>query len=240
MDGFWAVTFLKFKAYRADLMNIAIVVFSICTILAPNLHAKSPDKDCVQWFQNSKIAPNSRDCELKCASLMLDMNTFMCPDQCDLLCRDNANTNTLEKLIYYPGLTPAEKKLIEKFPKDALRTFFQKTRAELSSIKNFPDQGLNDEADAFRHFIWSGLLTKDLGAERAREFLDAHEANRLQDASEKNMDLFNNQQGQQTARKLIDENKWSQRELESEGLKALREKKLQVLKPGLKIPENPK
>jgi hypothetical protein len=99
---------------------------------------------------------------------------------------------------------------------------------------------MNDESDAFRHFVWAGLLTKELGTERAKEFLDAHETNRLQGLAEKNMDVFNNQQGQQIAEQLISKNKWSLREIESEGLRALREKRLEVLNPQLKIPEMPK
>ncbi|MEQ1877593.1 MAG: hypothetical protein ABL958_13190 [Bdellovibrionia bacterium] len=32
-----------------------------------------------------------------------------------------------------------------------------------------------DESDAFRHFVWAGLLANEFGRERAKEFLDAHE-----------------------------------------------------------------
>jgi len=55
-----------------------------------------------------------------------------------------------------------------------MTVFIQKNRAEWSSGRNFPDQNLNDESDVFRHFIWAGLLTKELGSTKAKEFLNAH------------------------------------------------------------------
>ncbi len=202
--------------------------------------SKKPDVDCLNWFRSAKLQSGSKDCKLKCAALVTDMGTFMCPDQCDLLCKSDDQTTVLGKLIYYPGLTPAEKKLVEKNPKDALVVFIQKTRAEWSSSRNFPDQGLNDESDAFRHFIWAGLLTKELGAEKAKEFLEAHEADPDQPQKERQMDLYNNGRGQAAAEKLIKEKIWDLKNLESKGLEVLRSKQLRVLKPGLQIPEVPK
>src|SRR5690606_13712781 len=124
--------------------------------------------DCSEWVTQSKIKPESEDCEIQCAMLDTSMGTFMCPNQCNILCKADESTSIAGKLLYYPGLTPDEKKLMEKHPKDALTVFIQKTRAEMSSNRNFPDQGLNDESDAFRHFIWAGLLTKELGQEKAK------------------------------------------------------------------------
>ncbi len=40
--------------------------------------------------------------------------------------------------------------------------------------------------------MWAGLLTKELGPEMAKIFLDAHEENPLQTKEEKSMDLANN------------------------------------------------
>ncbi|MFN7904357.1 MAG: DUF6973 domain-containing protein [Pseudobdellovibrionaceae bacterium] len=164
----------------------------------------------------------------------------MCPNQCDMLCKSADKKSILGKILYYPGLTPAEKKLVEKNPEDALIAFFQKTRAEWSSGRNFPEQGHNDEGDAFRHFIWAGLLTKELGPEKTKEFLSAHEANPLQPDSERDMDQFNNEKGASSAQSLISNKKWSIENLEKSGLDSLRSKDLKVLNPGLKIPEVPK
>lgn len=187
-----------------DIFNeIRTILISLILISSPYLHAKTPDRECILWLQNAKIAPGSKGCELKCATLMVDMETFVCPNQCDLLCKQEVKSSIPGKLLYYPGLTPAEKRLVEKYPKEALNVFVQKTRAELSSSRNFPDQNMNDESDAFRHFIWAGLLTKELGTEKAKEFLDAHEEDPEQPPSERAMDLHNNNKGQRAAEMLI-------------------------------------
>lgn len=171
--------------------------------------------------------------------LMTDMGTFTCPSQCEDLCKKVENKDFLGTVIYYPGLTPDEKKLVEKYPKEALIVFIQKIRAEQSSERNFPDQGLSDESDAFRHYIWAGLLMKELGTKRAKEFLNAHEEDPGQPKNEKDMDTYNNERGLLTAEKLIKENKWSLDEFEKRGLDDLREKNLKVLRPGLVIPKEP-
>lgn len=203
-------------------------------------HTRQPDTACMNWLNTGKVKPGTKNCELDCAILMTDMRTFMCPSQCDILCKDKGDKSILRKIVYYPGLTPAEKNLTENNPEDALNTFIQKTRAEWSSSRNFPEQGLNDEADAFRHFIWAGLLTKELGSKKAKEFLNAHESNPLQPDSERDMDQFNNEKGTSAAQNLISNKKWNLENLEKSGLDSLRSKSLKVLNPGLKIPEVPK
>jgi hypothetical protein len=219
--------------------QIKIIFIAFFTLASP-AHSTEPDSDCIEWFKNGNIKSNSKSCDLDCATLPIDLTTFMCPNQCELLCNFKIEKNFLGKLVYYPGLTPSEKKLVEKNPDEAIKVFIQKNRAEWSSNRNFPEQGLNDEGDAFRHFIWAGLLTKELGTEKAKKFLDAHEASPLQSNSERNMDLFNNDKGISSAQNLIINNTWSLENLEKTGLDLLRSKNLNVLKPGLKIPEAPK
>jgi hypothetical protein len=126
-----------------------------------NLQARQVDQDCIDWFKSNKLEAGSKKCEIECASSMSDMGTFMCPAQCDILRKSKANSTVAGRLIFYPGLTPAEKQLTEKYPKEALTVFVQKTRAEWSSNLNFPNQDLNDESDAFRHFIWAGFDQKN-------------------------------------------------------------------------------
>lgn len=216
------------------------IIFAAFFIFCFSARADQPDSECVDWFKASKVKPGTKACELECAILMTDMGTFICPNQCDLLCKDTSGKSILGRIVYYPGLTPAEKNLVEKNPEDALTAFIQKTRAEWSSGRNFPEQGLNDEGDAFRHFMWAGLLTKELGPEKAKEFLNAHEANPLQPDSERTMDQFNNEKGASSAQNLISNKKWSIESLEKSGLDSLKLKSLKVLSPGLKIPEVPK
>jgi hypothetical protein len=109
----------------------------------------------------------------------------------------------------------------------------------VGSARNFPSQKFNDEGDAFRHFMWAGLITKELGVAQAKLYLDAHESDPAQPSGEKSMDEFNNGMGQRAAEKLSAKGAWTQRDLEAEGLESLRDKKLSVLNPGLKIPKEP-
>lgn len=215
---------------------ISIVVFS----LSFASHARQPDKDCIDWFKAGKIKVESKNCEIECATLMTDMGTFICTDQCGLLCKLKEETNLLGKFIYYPGLTDAEKKLVASNPNDAIIVYKQMRLAEESSSRNFPNQDMNDESDAFRHFVWSSLLTKELGTVKAKEFLDAHEANPLQPESDLKMDRFNNERGQSAANALIKEKNWNIKNIEAKGLEELRSHELQVLKPGLSIPMEPR
>lgn len=219
--------------------NLKIIFVSILWIfIRHNSNAQVPSHECVQWFRVGKIDSASKDCDSKCATLMVDMGTFDCPSQCDLLCKTQRGpSSSLGKFIFYPGLTQAEKKLVLENGKEAIIVFVQKTRAEWSSDRNFPDQSLNDESDAFRHFVWAGLLIKELKEDRARKFLDAHEENHLQSSSEREMDIYNNERGIQAAKNLILKKNWDLKSLENEALSELKLKNLRVLKPGLHLPE---
>lgn len=202
--------------------------------------AYSADQVCEKWFERN-IKKIQNDCELDCATFSTGMDTFHCPNACDDLCSAFKKTSSsgTGRFLYYPGLTPAERKLVDKNPKEAIVVFIQKTRAELSSSRNFPAQKYNDEGDAFRHFIWAGLLTKELGAAQAKSYLDAHESDPVQPVAERSMDEFNNGMGQKTAENLSAKGAWTVQDLEREGLDALRGKKLSVLNPGLNIPKEP-
>jgi len=202
--------------------------------------AKEPDKECVDWFNRSKVTAGSHDCKVTCSMLITDMGTFTCPDQCEILCKSIKDESLLSKFVLYPGLTQAEKELVASNPKQAYAVYKLKAAAEDSTDRNFPNQNLNDESDAFRHFIWSGLLTKELGRKKAKDYLDAHEANPLQSDREKQMDLFNNERGQSTAENLVNSKKWSQNALELNALEELRSKHLDIMVPGLDIPKEPK
>ncbi len=191
---------------------------------------------CNEWFRKAKIVVGAKDCESKCATAMIDMRTFQCHSQCAEFCSDNL----ISKYVFYPGLNSKEKALIDKFPKESLVVFIEKMRAEESSQRQFPTQKNNDEGDAFRHYIWAGLLTKEVGSEMAQTFLDAHEENPLQSNEEKAMDLANNRGGILAAQKLQKNNILDLKNLENQALQDLRENKLIVIKPGLTIPKEPK
>lgn len=200
---------------------------------------------CQEWFNKAKLKPGP-SCQAKCASTSTGMATFFCPDLCVDLCgvnklvKKSKYNRQLGKVIYYPGLTDDEKKLIEASLKDALVVFIQKERAEASTNRNFPKGAFNDESDSFRHFVWAGLLFKELGLEKAKLFLDAHENDPTQLPAEKAMDLANNREGLLVSQRLDKQNNLSLKSLEIEALKELKEGRLTVLKPGLVIPKEPK
>jgi hypothetical protein len=53
----------------------------------------------------------------------------------------------------------------------------------------------NGAADAYRHCLWSCLMTQKFGAGMAKEFGDAHEGGLDQDPDESVMDQYNNREG---------------------------------------------
>jgi hypothetical protein len=214
-----------------------IIFFALLSIASD---ATAVDLDCVDWFSRNKLESGSKNCELKCAVLMTDMATFMCPSQCNKLCKPKEEESLLSQLVFYPGLTQAEKKFVVKNPNQAYSVYKLKGRAEDATARNFPNQDLNDESDAFRHFVWSGLLTKELGRQKAQEYLDAHEANPLQSDRERQMDTFNNERGQSAAETLLKNNKWNEKALEAKAIEELHNKNLVVISPGLPTPKEAK
>ena len=157
--------------------------------------AASADDECLQWMLDGGVLPGSKDCELSCAVIGVDMGTFMCPNQCEKLCKSYLPDYITNNLTWAGNLTDSDKALIKKFPLDALKVYQSKRAAEESTKRLFKDNFRNDESDAFRHFVWSGLLTKKLGRERAQLFLDSHESSPDSPPKEVDMDKFNNSKG---------------------------------------------
>lgn len=100
-------------------------------------------------------------------------------------------------------LNPKEAALVAKYPVEALKVYKTMKRALDLTSENFPQSSAyNDGADAFKHFVWSGLTTQAIGVAKAKEFLDAHEDFAENPAGEKAMDLHNNQEGREAALQL--------------------------------------
>lgn len=209
-------------------MKRALHYFISTIVLTISVSSLSMD-ECEQWFEDSKIkvGPN---CLTKCASLPTGMGTFACPAECKTLCSQD-NSTLLGRILYYPGLTKSEQDLIRARPKGAIIVYRAKRKAEQMTRVRFGRDEENDESDAFRHFVWAAMLSKDLGSDTAKLFLDAHEASgNTQDAS-RAMDLANNRAGLLAAEKLKRNDKLSEMSIEQEALQALREKSLVVLSP---------
>ncbi|MFM8316473.1 MAG: DUF6973 domain-containing protein, partial [Deltaproteobacteria bacterium] len=161
-----------------------------------NLTLLSSAQDiCLSWFTKAKLKSDPQ-CLIKCSALITDLSTFRCPERCTEFCaKDSLVDRLLGKAAYYPGLTAEERKLISQYPKEALKVFLAKQKAETLTAKRFKRDAEGDESDAFRHFVWAGLLAKELGSDRAKVFLDAHEAGQSEDSAERAMDLANNRAG---------------------------------------------
>ncbi len=160
------------------------------------------------------------------------MDTFSCSDQCEDLC----SKTTLEQVLnYVPRLTEGDKVVISKMPYEAWKVFLAKEKADKLTLNIFKHSNRRDESDAFRHFLWSTLLAQELGIKKARIFLSAHEEDSTQSKAEKEMDIFNNDQGLTFFTSLKKKDSLDIRDIEKEALLRLRNKRLKVLKSRFKI-----
>ena len=184
------------------------------------------------------VEPGHPSCELKCSAGLVDLDTFDCPDQCKELCAAVLPNKLIDSFKYVKGITQGDRAVIAKYPKDALKVYMAKEKVDKLTEKVFGKAGQNDESDAFRHFVWSALLTKELGEKKARIFLSAHEQDPGQPEQEKSMDLSNNEEGVQFAVQKKEKGQdWEIDSVEAEALERLRGKKLKVLTPsGKKVP----
>lgn len=129
----------------------------------------------------------------------------------------------------YPTLNKEEKNLVKERPIEAAIVFYNAIIAEHKAEEFYPNSKPNGKSDAFRHYVWSGLLVRDVGEDRARAFLNAHEAARGQSASEKAMDQFNNDQGINAAKDLLQKEYFDNFTILERAKKDLEADKLKVL-----------
>lgn len=175
------------------MLNLVLLVFA-------NL---SSANQCTDWFTRGKISPG-QDCEIKCATLPIDMGTFNCPNECKNLCKPQKKSKIAAELAnLYPGLTQAEKDLATTHPIQLLAAYKLSWEAEAECINIYSHTKTNDASDACRHFVWAALLTQELGKSLAETILDAHEKEPTQPENEKAMDLSNNRRGISIAEDLI-------------------------------------
>lgn len=93
----------------------------------------------------------------------------------------------------FSRLTPAEKLYLMTHPHHVGIIQEIRDKASIEASRLFPREGQhNGEGDAFRHCFASALLARDLGAQNARTFTNAHEAYSANPPRERAMDLHNN------------------------------------------------
>ena len=98
------------------------------------------------------------------------------------------------------NITETEKKLLIKYPFDALKVNTAKNIATTQTEIKFGYSGLGDRSDAFRHGIWNAEMTILIGENKAELFATAHEdintegyeSDGFLKTEHRNMDLHNN------------------------------------------------
>lgn len=106
-------------------------------------------------------------------------------------------------------LTDSEKKLVIRYPLDALKVNTAKNIATNQTEIKFGRNGLGDKSDAFRHGIWNAEMTILIGSKKAELFATAHEdkdvsgneTDGFSKIAHKEMDLHNNEIGRQIGQK---------------------------------------
>jgi hypothetical protein len=195
---------------------------------------------CEAWFLKSGVNAGTQKCDLECAIIPVDMGTFDCANQCKTFCKTYIKPGAVDEIASYVetrALTPAEKSLIAKYPVDAAYAYLAKKDALESTRRIFEGNFRNDESDAYRHFMWAGLMREKISAERTLAFLKAHEADVGAPRGEREMDEINNNLGIGTAEKLIKENNINQESLEKAALNGIKAGVLKVITPSGKVPK---
>lgn len=83
-----------------------------------------------------------------------------------------------------------------RHPIIALQTKQLIKRINEDTLKLFPKQYLyNNDSDAYRHFVWAAISSKNFGLDYSKEILTKYEDYPDNPTREHKMDLFNNEQG---------------------------------------------
>lgn len=184
---------------------------------------------CIEWFLEKGLDPSYEyQCVSQCA-VKVDMGTFHCPKYCEDLCkallpsRGGPISRTLD-------LCPEEVKLARENLQDAFIVNEQRHKAVELTESVYQTSRADDESDALRHFLWSFLVCRELGANKAQSFMDAHESCAPRNKYTK-MDRFNNSLGIETCKRMREDDEVGDEKVLKEGLRLLKEKKLIVEKP---------
>ncbi len=208
---------------------LRIIAIALLVLFSVNAFAD----ECEVWFLKSKVRPGTKNCEIECSIIRVDMGTFTCHDECEKLCSSYFDPDRYDSQV----LTPSEVALSAKYPSAASKVWIAQKKALSATEKYFTERAWNNEADAFRHFVWAGEMTRLIGAEKAQAFLDAHENRKNQDPLEKEMDDHNNLRGIRATQRLTSKKSFSSSNLEKEALKELAKGRLKVNAPTGEIPK---
>ncbi len=213
-------------------------------VLIALFFSKNSSANCKQWFLDQKLNAGADTCLGRCIVAEVDMATFSCRSECDLLCRPTkTKVQKIKKPMatkkvesnnsgsLYPGLNESEKKLVSENPLKAVVVGIQKFKAEHMANTLFSYGSIDGENDAARHFIWAALMAKELGSDLATQFLDAHEKNPNEKPEQRAMDLANNREGLLAFEKLKARSKTSDEDIINEFKLRYEGNNLSILKP---------
>jgi len=199
-------------------MNIILISYLLSFLFA--------DDVCINWFNKLQIRKDD-SCLMNCSIAPVNMQTFNCTSQCKNLC--NQEIEAINKIAYYVGFTVEEIKYSTKNPEKAFKAYEMQKLAN-SMTKQIFKRNLNgDESDAFRHFVWAGLLAKEISIEDAKIILMAHEYGQDLDSVNRKMDIFNNEKGLKEAEELLNKKQLNKESIEQEAIKAIKNNELNVI-----------
>ncbi len=214
--------------------NTHFFIYFMTLTMCFGLQPLSLADDCQKWFEQQSLKKGG-DCQIECSIAETDMGTFHCPEQCVKLCKKKPKEQIYLALSrFYPTLTPAERDLVAKYPKEMLRAYKINWEAENLCSTLFKESIANDDSDACRHFVGAALLYKKFGRKLSQTILDAHEKNPRQPSAEKLMDKANNHLGLITATQLKKKNKLNKKEILKSFQENLKAGNFVILNPGAK------
>lgn len=174
------------------------ILFVLCWIIwnmCQPANSEPVDATCQNWFDKLDLQNlDPRECVRHCSTAQTSLATFDCAIFCDQLCKRKV---TQKDLPYdapdpIPNLCPDEVSLLGDSPKmlpqiqQARKRAIQITKEQFGSSRR-----LDDESDAFRHFLWTSFLASRTSTGFAKAFTDAHESCTLSNVSQE-MDYMNN------------------------------------------------
>jgi hypothetical protein len=198
---------------------IRIFLILITFLFIPTVYS------CEDWFKSLKINVH-KTCESKCRTAQTDMATYLCPQQCDILCKNLGKP--LKKDPNFYGLTDDEISFCKNNKLICIKAYDLSWDAEKICKELYIYSELNDESDACRHYVWAFLLSKEIDLKTAETLLNAHENNPLEPKDQQQMDLANNKLGQDDFKKNKNLDNKDIIDLFKKNLKA---KKLIILNP---------
>ena len=179
---------------KKTIKNLHVIAVAILAILAMPFRTFASSETEIESIENLEIVEQNDFQDLIDKIIMIkEENPTLNEEQ--LVNLIDGNLKRERGIIdIWNSLTESEKKLVIKYPFDALKVNKARNIATTQTEKKFTSNGLGDRSDAFRHGIWNAEMTVLIGKEKAELFATAH-VDGYSKAEHKEMDLHNNEVG---------------------------------------------